>query len=270
VRAVDLVVTDLDGTLWAHEGIVHDRTLEAWRDLERAGIGLLVATGRRATSTREPLGTFGLTPPAVLLDGALGIDFASGRRFHERAVPPAIGRRILDHFGAFGLSPVVYIDHPTLDAFVSGAPSTNPGHIALFGPTVAVGDLDEVVAHETVLAFGLVGVECGPVEGLAAAVASDRCGEARVNPSFDFGGCALTVVVEGLSKWDGVLAYCTETGIDPTRILAIGDGSNDVEMLRNAAIGCSLEGSSMLAISAADHVVGSVGSGGWAEILELV
>jgi hydroxymethylpyrimidine pyrophosphatase-like HAD family hydrolase len=270
VATVDLVVTDLDGTLWAHEGFVEGRVLEAWHAIEERGVPILVATGRRLTSTREPLGEFGLVPPVVVLDGALGLFLESSRRFHERPIAPETGGQILEIFSAVGLSPVVYVDHPVVDAFVSSAPSTNPGHLERFGATVATGDLDDVVATESVLAFGLVGVDRIILADVVDGVEAERCGEARLNPSFDFGGGALTVVAHGLSKWDGVVAFCREAGIDPGRVLAIGDGANDVELLEHAAISCSLEGSSAGALEAAEYVVGSVAVGGWAEIVGLL
>ena len=45
--AVELVVTDLDGTLSDAAERIHPATVRAVRDLEAAGIPVLVATGRR-------------------------------------------------------------------------------------------------------------------------------------------------------------------------------------------------------------------------------
>ena len=77
---IELVVTDLDGTLWAYgsEGVPHERTLAAWAELDRRGVPVLVATGRRATTAREPLAEYGLAPSAVVLNGALALDLATG------------------------------------------------------------------------------------------------------------------------------------------------------------------------------------------------
>jgi hydroxymethylpyrimidine pyrophosphatase-like HAD family hydrolase len=215
-----------------------------------------------------PLAAFGLAPPAVLLDGAIGIDLATGHTFHERPIAPGVGRSVLARFRRHGLSPVVYVDSTAIDAYVGPDTSTNPGHLKRFGRHACVADLDEVIETETVLAFGLIGVPEAPLEAVAAAILADRLGEARINPSFDFGDCAFTVVAHGLSKWDGVLAFCAKSGIDAARVLAIGDGSNDVELLAHAALSFSLDGSSALAVEAADHLVGSVSGGGWAEILD--
>jgi hydroxymethylpyrimidine pyrophosphatase-like HAD family hydrolase len=157
---IELVVTDLDGTLWAYgsEGVPHARTLAAWVELDRRGVPVLVATGRRVTTTREPLAALGLAPSAVVLDGALALDLATGHRFHRHNY-----------------------------------------------------DTDTAV---------------------------------------------------------GVLAYCELSGIDPARVLAIGDGSNDRELLANAAIALVPEDAHEEALSTARHVVPSPAVGGWAAILD--
>ena len=83
MAAVDLVVTDLDGTLWHLDDDIAPSVVAAVAELERRGVPLLVATGRRLASTRRPLGRVGLAPPAVVLNGALGVDLATGDRFHR-------------------------------------------------------------------------------------------------------------------------------------------------------------------------------------------
>ena len=80
---IGLVVTDLDGTLWERPETIPERTLDAIAELERRSIPLLIATGRRVASTRDPLAAVGLAPPAVVLNGGLGVDLASGQRFHR-------------------------------------------------------------------------------------------------------------------------------------------------------------------------------------------
>lgn len=69
MSTIDLVVTDLDGTLWDAGERIHSRTLAALHELEARGVPLLVATGRRPRSAAQVLAREGLRPPAVLLDG---------------------------------------------------------------------------------------------------------------------------------------------------------------------------------------------------------
>ncbi len=57
--AIELVVTDLDGTLWEREGEVPERTRRALAAVVDGDVPLLVATGRRVVSTMEPLSVLG-------------------------------------------------------------------------------------------------------------------------------------------------------------------------------------------------------------------
>jgi hydroxymethylpyrimidine pyrophosphatase-like HAD family hydrolase len=264
---IDLVVTDLDGTLWVGAEVTHPGTLDAWLALEERGIPVLVATGRRVTSTREPLARLGLAPTAVVLNGALVIDLATDERFHRQHYPTGEAVRVLAAFRELGIEPCVYVDHVRIDVHIGDQPSTHPEHLRALGSTAASADLDVTVADVPVLMFGLMGHDEGALEDVQRALN----GVAEVHIATDqYGGHSCTVTPLGLSKWVGVMVYCERHGIDASRVLAIGDGPNDRELLAGAAIAVVPEDAHADALAAADHVVASTREGGWAEILDLV
>jgi hydroxymethylpyrimidine pyrophosphatase-like HAD family hydrolase len=266
VPAVDVVVTDLDGTLWHTDDHIPEAVIAALREVERRGVHLLVATGRRLASTRAPLARVGLTPPAVLLNGALGVDLATGARFHRAPFPRPQAERTLEAFRSVGLEPVVYVDHPTVDVFLGPEPSTNPGHVASFGDTAATDELARVVAEEAVLGFSMIGVPHR--DGVAAQEALGDAVEVHLDRSLDYPGLAsLTVAPLGQSKWDGVVAYCGLHGLSTERVLAVADGPNDVELLDGAAVRAVPAVAHPVALERADHVISSAADGGWPEIL---
>lgn len=269
VNDTTLIVTDLDGTLWHTENEVHPRTLAAVRTLERSGVPLLVATGRRTTSAREPLARLGLTPAAIVLNGALGLDLATAERFHCSPFADGDAVRILAGFTQAGLEPCVYVDHPDVEVYVGERPSTHPEHRARLSPTGAVADLQEVCAEVPVLAFGIIGIPHG---NLTPAVAQlERIAEVHLDRSLDHPGMAsLTIAPRRQSKWDGVLAYCRSHGIDPDGVIAMGDGPNDIELLTNAAVSLVPRPAHPAALECADRVIASPLDGGWAEVLDLI
>src|SRR5262245_56578642 len=110
--AVQLVVTDLDGTLSDATERIHPAAVAAIHDLESAGIPVLVATGRRLRMAWVVLEAGGLSGPAVVLDGALGLDLRDGRVFHRVAFAAPAAAQVLEVFEAAGLSPCVYVDRP--------------------------------------------------------------------------------------------------------------------------------------------------------------
>ena len=266
--AVQLVVTDLDGTLSDADERIHPASARAVRELEAAGIPVLVATGRRLRMTLAVLEAGGLAGPAVVLDGALGLDLRDGRVFHQVAFPAAAAVRVLEVFGDAGLSPCVYVDRPGVDLVVGDHPSTNPGHLARARPWVAVDDLDRVVAGEPVYTFAVVGRPATLLEPVLREVGA--AGSASIVPDLVYGGFTLQVRPPDISKWSGVLAYCAEQGIDPARVLAVGDGANDLELLDGAAVACAIATATPDVLARADHVIGPPSSGGWAAVLDLV
>ncbi len=275
--AVELVVTDLDGTFWHTDDHLPAPVLDAVRELAARDIPLLVATGRRLASTQAPLARFGLAPPAVVLNGALGIDLATGARFHRAPFPAEEALAAYDAFASVGLSPVIYVDHPVYDVFISESPDTNPAHIAALGDTAgrrwspathgSSDDLRATVAGEAVLGFSMIGV---PFEAAEAAFAAlEPLVEVHLDRSIDFPGLAsLTAAPRHQSKWDGVVAFCAARGIDSTRVLALADGPNDVELLAAAAVRLVPAGSHQVALDLADTVIPPATEGGWAAVLD--
>jgi hydroxymethylpyrimidine pyrophosphatase-like HAD family hydrolase len=263
-----LVVTDLDGTLWAPGELIHPATRAAWAELDRRGVPVLVATGRRLTTTRAPLARAELAPPAVVLNGALAVDLATDERFHRHTYHPGDAATVLAAFRAAGLEPCVYVEHDDIEVYVGGRPSTHPDHLASFGPRAVTADLDEIVAGMPVLSFGVIGHDGAVLARVPGQL--DGHAETHLDDDRTFGGSTLTVSPRGLSKWAGVVAYCARAGLDPADAIAIGDGPNDRELLTHAAVAVVPSDGSADALALADHVVPPAAEGGWARVLELV
>ncbi|HEV3399584.1 MAG TPA: HAD family hydrolase, partial [Actinomycetes bacterium] len=236
--AVQLVVTDLDGTLSDAAERIHPASVRAIRELEAGGVPVLVATGRRLRMACAVLEAGGLTGPAVVLDGALGLDLRDGRVFHQVAFPPEAAAQVLEAFDAAGLSPCVYVDREGVDLVVGDHPSTHPDHLARAMPFVAVDDLARVVRAEPVFAFAVVGRPAPLLAPVLQLVGT--AGSASLVGDLIYGGSTVQVRPPRISKWSGVLAYCAEQGIDPGRVLAVGDGANDLELLDGAAVACAV------------------------------
>jgi hydroxymethylpyrimidine pyrophosphatase-like HAD family hydrolase len=266
--AVQLVVTDLDGTLSDAAERIHPDSVRAVRALEARGVPVLVATGRRLRMAWAVLQAGGLAGPAVVLDGALGLDLRDGRVFHQVAFPAAAARQVLGAFAAAGLSPCVYVDRPDVDLVVDDRPSTHPGHLARARPWVAVEELARVVEAEPVYAFTVVGRPAALLEPVLPALGA--AGSASIVHDLIYGDSTLQVRPPAVSKWSGVLAYCVEQGIDPGRVLAVGDGANDLELLEGAAVACAVATAAPAVLARAHHIIGPPASGGWAAVLDLV
>jgi hydroxymethylpyrimidine pyrophosphatase-like HAD family hydrolase len=268
--AIELVVTDLDGTLWDAGEVVHDRTLAALRTLAEREVPVLVATGRRLGSAVSTLARSGLSLPTVVLDGALGRDVGAHRTFHRAAFTADRAAGVIRALTAAGLSPCAYVDRPDSEVVVGPSPSTNPRHLQGVGPALdRVEDLLPVADSQAILMFSVVGRDDPVLLRRAAAAVGDLAAPVVTRDPF-YGGYTLTVRPPGISKWDGVLAWCREQGLDHGRVLAIGDGENDLELLAAARVACVVADGCDAALAVAHHVIEPAGAGGWSAVLDHV
>jgi hydroxymethylpyrimidine pyrophosphatase-like HAD family hydrolase len=260
-QPIEIVVTDLDGTLWAREAQVSDTTRTALAELERRGIPLLAATGRRLRSARLALVRADLPHvPCVGLNGALAAD--RGEVFHSAAFAPDQARVVYDLFVAGGIVPVGYLvpelDGDSVDAVAPEGVSTHPDHLAVLAPTLSTDPIDFAL----MVAFSVLGLPYAALDPIRVAIEGRHTADCVLTADRAYGDFNLAATAAGVSKWTGVLAYCARHGIDPTRVLAIGDDDNDVTMLKNAAIGLAMSHASPAARAAADASVDD-----WTEVL---
>jgi hydroxymethylpyrimidine pyrophosphatase-like HAD family hydrolase len=262
---IELVVTDLDGTLWGLDRIVHPRTLAAIEQLERWGVPVLAATARRSGAARRMLTGNGLELPAVLLDGALVRD-RSWTPIHADSFAPAVATEVLAVFRRHGFEPCIgVLADGDRDARVGPRPSSHPDHIAYLADWMVRADLDAVVAGETVQSFSVCGVALDAVQPVADELGPLAAPVVMWDATFD--AHTITVGAPGVDKWRGVQAFCAHHGIDDGRVLAVGDGLNDLALLDAAAIACVVAGSDPRVAARADHLVGGPVDGGWADVL---
>ncbi|MEM9135048.1 MAG: HAD family hydrolase [Actinomycetota bacterium] len=266
-----LVVTDLDGSLWDGDLRCHPETLAAVAELEARGVELLVATGRQALSAEQGLRGNGLVLPSVLLNGALGVDFASGDRFHVAEFGANRARELLALFESHGVNPVLYLG----DGDTAGRPNvtTSPRHRASMGEHFEVADPEAVVADRPILSLAMIGVDRRQVEPLADAM-PDGWAEVTVYRDVLYDAAtpdqhwSIHVQPAGISKQTGIEAYLQTRDLRPERVIVIGDGNNDLEMLAAADVALGVAGGHEEALALADEVIPAPAEGGWARVLD--
>jgi hypothetical protein len=267
---IDLVVTDLDGTLWDGTGLSHPRTLRALSVLGAASVPVLAATGRRARSAWPVMEVNGVALPGVFLDGAIGLEFGATTPFSRHAFSPAAAAEVLKTLEELGISPCISVDDPGRDVVLGEHPLTRPEYLRRLGPWVREEDPWTAVRTLSVLAFTLLGGEPSLVRDLAAHVTARSPAAAAISIDRTYGGLHLSFRALGVSKWAGVMAFCAARGLDAGRVLAIGDSDNDVELLEGACFALAVADASAAVLACADQVLAPASEGGWAEIVELL
>jgi hypothetical protein len=183
----------------------------------------------------------------------------------DRAAAPSVLECFLEH----GVEPCLNVDDER-DVVIGPRPSSPPANVAYLASFGAQGDLMQTAASADVFSFQVFGLPRHALEPVADTVRARGLGAATVSHDITHGQYCVTVRPDGISKWEGVLAFCAHTGIDPAGVLAIGDGENDVELLVGAGRSCAPVSGSAAARAAAQTVVGALQDGGWADILDLL
>lgn len=268
---VDLVVTDLDGTFWGSDARIHHTTRAALAALVDRGVDVLVATGRRRRSAALGLDTNGVALPAVLLNGCHGWDYERAEQFHLAPFVTTEAHAVIDLAAAAGVSPVIYVTDDDPDCYAEPHCTSAAGHIDQLGAHLgATDDLHHVADDHEVIGFAMLGGAQRALETFRATLEEAGIGEATTSVDHQYGGWSVMVQPRGVSKWDGVRAYCARHDIDATRVLAVGDAGNDLAMLRAASIAVAVESAPTPVLDAADHVIARPELGGWAGLVDLV
>lgn len=267
----DAVMLDLDGTLLDGTGQIRPRNAETLHALVERGVHVMIATGRSTMATLPVVQGLQLETPMLVFNGA-AVYCPRTERFLEERV---LSNRVVERSLAFGR------DRDLLTVLQLGSEkySTPP----------------RCEAEERALAFfhGLQVVEreALPDEYLIRAIffskehetSNDLRDEVEGHleaPAFlthfpldllaSHRGSPLQVVdvhppVRG--KAEGLRYLAEHHGVQPERVVAIGDAGNDLEMLRAAGLGVAMGEARGEVREVADRVIGSHDSDAIADLL---
>lgn len=246
-----LVALDVDGTLLDSTGVISP-TIRAAVARVAQQAHVVVATGRTVLGTLSVLEALDLrTGTAICSNGAVRVDAATGG-------PTALA--------AFDADPVLRV----LDAHLPGAhyavEDLGSGHRlsarfppgALSGPTEVV-DRARLRAGPTTRAIAW----WPELDSVTARLCLDGLELPGTTATLDLLGVAwLTMVAQGVSKASALAVVCAELGVDSADVLAVGDGTNDIELLRWAGRGVAMGQAPAVVRTAADAVTGTLADDG--------
>ncbi len=267
--AIELVVTDLDGTLWDGTGRIHPRTIGALEILAEARLPVLAATGRSARSAWAVMEANRIALPGVFLDGAIGLEYGATKAYYRCEFTPALAAETLELLDRLGVSPCINVEGPGRDIVLGEHPMTHPEYLRRLQPWLRDEDPWTAVESLNILSFSMLASDLATARSLAQEVSGRLKVAAAVSPDRTYGGAHLSFRPLGVNKWAGVLAYCAYQGLDSGHVLAIGDADNDVELLEGACVALAVKDATPAALARADQVIEPASQGGWAELLEL-
>lgn len=250
VTRSSLIVLDLDGTLLNARGAISPRNAKAIAAAEAAGVPVVVATGRSWYECREVLAPIGMGRAMVTAGGSVLSDGPTGRTLIRHGMARPVVEETVSSLTRHG--------HPVL--LLKDAPAERDHYVVVGeGPLdrasewwfnvhriryARVRDLSEDPHPEDTVRVGVVAT--GATLGLIADELSRDVGDrimlqhwSAVTEEQATGSSThlLEVFDPRVSKWSMVRELCAVEGLAVDRVVAIGDGLNDVELLARAAVG---------------------------------
>lgn len=278
-----LLITDLDGTLLDRQGRVSTRNLDAIRRLQDSGVEVIPATGRALRECDHVLDFINHAGHAITAGGALVHDARDGAVVLRRGPSPETVRHVAavlaeyehlvqllqDHTQA-GVDYVIVGEHrfdPATEWWFETLPLTyrrvaSLAHHDEQGHTVRVG----TVAHGELLAPIVERLRSELGDQIAVQHWSALTAESATGSPTHI----LEAFARGVNKWTAIEALCADYGIDPAETVAVGDGLNDLEMVRDAGLGIAMGNADPRIEAVSDRRVGHHDAHGFADAAELV
>lgn len=238
MHPVTLVATDLDGTLLNKEKKVSPATRKAIEQLKEHGILFGVVSGRPVESSKILARDWGLEDSISFLIGMNGGVMYDMRREEKEVFSTMDGKLIAQVIDA-------YKDMPQLHAevmvgnkrYVAWSTPETIANAKLFGEEEIIVDLDNFLANNRVNKLILRSL---PEEQPAV----DKIAKSLQIPGvigFPTSDVLYEFVDPAVNKGEGLEKVCQHFGLSLDHVVAFGDESNDLEMLKKAGVGVAMK-----------------------------
>lgn len=272
----DLIAIDFDGTLLAPDGKVSAATKRAVRRAVEAGFEIVFATGRNWYESMEVLEDVEHHATAVFVGGAITVDLEKREVIDRRTMDADAVVQVCKLFEAHDLAPLVLQDRELggvdfyhgQQAIPEAVRDWHQRHQLIVRE---VQDLSELNHAHTLRVSTL-----GPRPAVAAAQReideryADRVFAYQVDLA-NYGVRLLEAFGPGVNKWEAIKRVAATHDIGPSRIVAIGDDMNDLQMIEGAGLGVAMGNARDPIKAVADRIIGPSADDGLAAFLtELV
>ena len=222
---------------------------------------MIVVTGRMFRSVRRYLEDAGLTDLVVCYQGAVVADPTSGEFLRHVPIPLELAREAIAAVEAAGFGLNCYVD----DELYVASPTPEARRYAEFQhiPIHTVGPLlDWLEAPPTKL------VTIGDpklLDELEVRLKAEFGGRLFIAKSLPY---FLELASPDVTKGTGLAFVAERLGLAQERVVAFGDGENDVELLEWAGYGVAVANAHERVLALADHVCPPVSEEGVAQVVE--
>lgn len=256
-----LVAVDLDGTVLGPGSALAPAGASALRRASRVGVVVALATGRMLRSARAVQERLGLAGPLLAYNGGLVV-LPDGRSWTDPVPLPAARAiaeacRVRGYFlqAYFGDDLRVPLADPRAEAYAQ---------LAAVPYAVDPAAVWDMAQPPTKLLVIEPAARMPEVRAALAPAAAGRCELAHSYPHY------LEISAAGVDKGTALARLAAALGVPRAAVMAVGDGENDLPMLRYAARAVAVANATPAAAAAAGTITAAPYGDGVAEALAAV
>lgn len=268
---IKMIGLDLDGTLLDSNKVFSDYSRQVIAEALRRGVVVLPATGRPASGIPREVMEFPGIRYALTSNGARVLDMQEGKVLYERLISYDSGKRLLEILKKYDA---------LLEIYYEGIGYANEEDLKIVKRYMSSPPMADYILNTrrpVKDVCGMYYMEHRPVDKIQALFVSQeekRAAFAEVKekvPELAVCGALfnnLEANAKEARKGIALIKLGEILGISKDEIMACGDGSNDIEMIREAGLGVAMSNSIDEVIEAADYVTLSNDEDGAAKAIE--
>lgn len=247
---IKMVVCDIDDTLVHKEQHLSPEVTETIEKLRKQNVFFTLATGRMPFRAEMFAKEAGLDIPYVANNGSILYD--RGKVIYKKLLKASILKDLLRHYMETCPEFTVIFSYEDRECPVRSTPWTEARRYKYKGYDEILGDTDQVWEQEVHKVYvlddgrtGLIGEVARQLEQLNGAFTF-----------FQYGEYSIEIVAEGCSKASGVKQLLDYMQIDPSQVMAIGDHTNDIEVVTMVGTGVAVANADPGLKRVADYITG--------------
>lgn len=229
-----LIALDMDDTLLNDEGKISEKNKEAIKRAGEAGVKVIIVSGRSYASTKRYIKELGLSHFTASLNGAYIQDPTTDQVVHSFPIDAKIAHEMIKDIESFGVHTNFYegekilceketdyakyyrnlnnIEFDYIDSLREYSKETQAGKLLLIDEREKLDEIRKMLIEKY----------------------EDHLNILYSKPIF------LEIFDKNTSKGAAVLRVAQMYGIQPEEIIAIGDGENDISMIKSAGLGIAV------------------------------
>lgn len=264
--SIKLLALDLDGTIFGDDLAISDRTRTAIREAQTRGVLVTIATGRMFRSARQIAADLGISAPIICYQGALIRHSSTGETLYHKTIPSPLAHSVISETSRRGLHLNLYVNDELFVAQVTDQ-ARFYAQINMDLPINEVGDLRAWLrSHSDPEPTKLVIVtDASQTDEVLDAFTHMYGDDLQVTKSH----ARFTEFTNREASKGTALAYLSAScGVPQGEVMAIGDGHNDLDMVRWAGYGVAMSTSPQAVLDAARIISPPLREDGAADTIE--